>query len=260
MLLKEVEASITAACSLACDHCGFLVPDQPQPHIVDVVEELRVALEHLDRLGVRIRSLAIVGGEATLAPKVLTAAIAVAADAHNVDRVELVTNGLTPRGLELVALARLDRLSLSDYTDETRLADAWRDWLAVRAPDVEFVRRRHERWDRWSDLVDLGEQGGQDAYDDCWYRRHCITIERRRIFICSRIPKLGRDEEGLPLTAETALEDVHAYLHNAIAPSSCRTCTPMAGLPGIRPGIQPDDRLGRLTARAYAWFAAQQEA
>lgn len=223
----------------------------------DAVTELAVALKHLERCGVTIGSLALLGGEATLAKSALRGALEVAGAANNVQAVELVTNGLTPRGVAPDALTHVNRVSLSDYTHNTQLADAWTRWLAAVAPHVELVRRQHDQWDRWTDPVDLGVAGGQAAYDTCWYRRHCVTLERGHLFVCSRIPKLGADDQALALTATTTLADIESHLTAPVAPASCRTCTPMAGLPGVAAGIQPDDRLPRLTERALAWFSAQ---
>lgn len=257
-LIPEVEVSLTAACTLACAHCGFLVPQQPPPALRDPVEELADALACLERNSIVIGSLALLGGEATLVPAALGAAIRVAASSAIVGRVELVTNGLSPKGLSAEALQHLGRLSLSDYTDDDALAERWRSWLAQAGPGVEFVRRQHESWDRFDDVVDLGVEGGQAAYESCWYRRHCVTLERQRIFVCSRIPKLGGDEQGLVLDATATREDIIGYLEAPLAPEACRTCTPMAGLPAIAPGQQPDDRLVRLRAHALAWFEREE--
>lgn len=256
--IPEVEVSVTASCSLACRHCGFAVPDQPRPFLIDPVRELESALRRLDALDFEIGSLALLGGEAMLAPRSLEAMLGVAAAAGCVRRVELVTNGLTPKGLSLRALGFVKRLSLSDYTSDGALAEAWRAWLASRAPHLEFVVRRHASWDRWADVVDLGEAGGQAAYDQCWYRRHCVTLERGRIFVCSRIPKLALDEQGLVLDDQTTRADVIEYLSAPMAPAACRTCTPMADLPPVKPGEQPDDRLVDLRRRALEWFASQE--
>lgn len=256
-LLNEVELSITSKCSLACDHCGFMVPEQPIP-FSDPVALISDLLEQLQRLAFDIGSLAIMGGEATLNSSRLTQIIAVTSSSKNVKRVELVTNGLTPSGLDLEALKGIHRISMSNYTGDDVLPSAWRAWLSVQAPHIEFLTREHTKWDRWHDVVDLGKDGGQAAYDTCWYRRHCITLERGRIFVCSRIPKLGLDDQGLPLNAATTQQNVLDYLHAAQAPSACHTCTPMAGLQPVVPGIQPDDRIQRLRKRALHWFESQQ--
>jgi len=254
MRLKEVEVSITEHCSLACEHCGFMVPDQPRPSVGEPAEELAASLSHLHRLGFAVGSLAILGGEATLAKGALLETLRVASAAPNVQRVELVTNGLTPGGLPQEALPYVDRLSLSDYTDDDRLASAWKLWLSVQASHVEFKHRRHDSWDRWHDDVDLGAAGAQAAFDSCWYRRHCITLERGHLFMCSRIPKLGLDGQGQTLDASTTRDALLRYLHQPNALPACRTCTPVAGLERVDPGVQPDARLFRLRGRALSWF------
>lgn len=67
LVIGEVEVSVNAGCSLACAQCGFFVPKQPRPFSADAVTELAHALHHLGRLGVRIGSMALLGGEANLA-------------------------------------------------------------------------------------------------------------------------------------------------------------------------------------------------
>lgn len=257
-LIPEVEVSLTAACTLACAHCGFFVPQQPLPALGNVVAEFADALACLERNAIRIGSLALLGGEATLVPAALVAALRLAASSEVVGRVEVVTNGLSPKGLPEEALQYVDRLSLSDYTADDTLADRWRSWLLRAGPGVEFVVRRHGSWDRFDDVVDLGVEGGQAAYETCWYRRHCVTLERRRIFVCSRIPKLGADEQGLELAVTTTREEILGYLQAQLAPKACRTCTPLAGLPKIEPGQQPDERLVRLRRHALAWFEREE--
>lgn len=256
--IPEVEVSVTAACSLACAHCGFLVPEQPEPAVGDPARALEDALAVLERTGLVIGSLAVLGGEATLAPRTLAAALRIARRSPVVQRVELVTNGLTPKGLPVSALADIQRFSLSDYTADTGLADAWKSWLARTAPHIDFVVRRHGSWDAVYPPVDVGESGGQLLYDTCWYRRHCVTLERGRIFVCSRIPKLRRDDEGLQLDSESTREDIIGYLTAPAAPGACRSCTPMAGLAKVHPGVQPDRRLDPLRAAALTWFEARE--
>jgi len=233
------------------------VPRQPRPHLDDAVVEFADALACLERAGIEIGSLALLGGEATLASSTLREATRMAASSPVVRQVEVVTNGLSPKGLPTDSLRYIDRISLSDYTADGVLADRWRAWLHRAGPDIEFVVRRHQSWDRFDDRVDLGVAGGQAAYERCWYRRHCVTLERRRIFVCSRIPKLESDEQGLRLDPTTTHEQIVAYVDASLAPNACRTCTPMAGLPAVAPGRQPDDRVAQLRAHALAWFELQ---
>ncbi len=253
--LREVEVSITPFCTLACAECGFLVPEQPMPAQGDPVEEHATALVHLRKLGVKIDSLAVLGGEPTINGPLLERAVTAFRATATANRIEVVTNGLTPRGVTAATLAAIQRLTISDYGLSAQLLDSWRLWLTIVAPHVEVcVRRNDDGWDAWSTIQRVSAERAQRLYDTCWYRRHCVTIERGRLFACSRIPKLRRDDEGLALDDATTLADLEAYLHQPSALPSCATCTPMMGLPTVRAGVQPDDRLERLQFSALAWF------
>jgi len=253
--IREAEFSITAACTLRCEHCGFYVPEQPNPHDGDAGGALGHMLSQLERIGVRIDSLALLGGEATLAPRELNHAIAAARSSPTVGRLELVTNGLTPQGLPPETARRVDRISLSDYTHDSALADAWQSWMRRFAPSVELVVRRHDTWANNLDDVDLGEAGASSVWSTCWYRRHCVTLERERIFACSRVAKRGRDTEGLRLADIRDRAELAAYLNGSEPLASCRTCSLVAGLPPVSPGRQPDGRLAVLRERTLGWFA-----
>jgi hypothetical protein len=253
--IREVEVSITPRCTLACRDCGFLVPDQPKPSRGEPVGELLAGLEHLHRLGIRIGSLAILGGEPTIDGALLERAVLVFRGEGVADRIEVVSNGLTPQGVTLGTLAAIDRFTISVYGLDDILLDRWRQWLSRVALHVELSIRRNEGgWDLWSERRRVPPERAQAMYEACWYRRHCTTLERGRVFACSRIAKLARDDEGLPLTAATTFAEVEAYLHRPEALPSCATCTPMMGLPTIPAGVQPDDRIHRLQRRAIAWL------
>lgn len=253
--LREVEVSITEHCTLRCADCGFLVPSQPKPSVGDPVDEIGAALAHLARMEILVDSLAIVGGEPTLASATLERLAVVAKASGAIGRVEVVTNGLTPQGLSADTLAKIDRLSLSNYGYSQEFVAMWRNWLAKQAPQVEFVVRNNAGgWDPWAESAPRGAADAQRFWDTCWYRRHCVTLERGRLFACSRVPKFARDGEGLLLTKSTTRSDIEQYL-NGVAPlPSCATCTPMMGMPTVAPGRQPDDRIQRLERKAMNWL------
>ncbi len=255
--LREVETSITPRCTLACQECGFLVPDQPAPAHGEPVAEHVAALEHLRRLGVRIGSLAVLGGEPTVDGALLERAVRAFRATGVADRIEVVSNGLTPQGVTPGTLAAIDHFTISDYGLDEALLDRWRRWLACRAPHIELsLRRNQDGWDPWIEERRVSRARAQTMYDACWYRKHCVTLERGRVFACSRIAKLARDDEGLLLTDATTLAELDAHLHRPEALPSCATCTPMMGLPMVPAGVQPDDRIHRLQRRAIAWFDA----
>lgn len=255
LVLPEVELSITAKCTLACDGCGFFVPRQPEPARGNIVEAHALALSHLASAGVRIGSLAIMGGEASMLPGRLAEALTRLRQVGIVDRFEVVTNGLSPQGIPPATLRQIDRLSVSEYGYSDALIAGWRTYVAREAPSVELIFRRHaDGWDAWEEVDAVDDARASQAYATCWYRRHCITVERGCLFLCSRVPKLGRDEQGLALTASTTAGDIEAYLRSPTALPSCATCGPVLSGRKILPGVQPDGRLQRLEARAVAWF------
>ncbi len=257
-VLAEVEVSVTAKCTLACHNCGFLVPHQPEPSHGDAADEHAAGLERIANCGIRIRSLAIVGGEPTLNAELLARAARRIRAVAAVDRIEVVSNGLTPQGVTVEALAVIDRLTISDYGYDARLIDLWRQWLAAVAPHVELLLRDGQTgWDPCDAAASVGSVQAQSMWANCWYRKHCVTLERGRLFACSRIPKLSRDTDGLPLTGATTYDDIEAYLNGPHALPSCATCTLMMGRPTVAGGVQPDDRIQRLQRRAIDHLQAR---
>jgi organic radical activating enzyme len=256
--IKELEISITHLCTLSCANCGFLVPHQPKPSHGEPVAEISTSLERLYQIGIRVKSLAILGGEPTIDGRLLEKAIAKIASTGITERIEVVTNGLTPHGLTKESLNHIDRLSISVYGLGETILERYRLWLQLVANHVELVfRRSDEGWDPWISNHKVSEEQAQKMFNTCWYRRHCTTVERGHLFACSRIAKLGRDNEGLPIQPETSLEDVDAYLNGTHALPSCATCTPMMGLGMVPAGVQPDNRIYRLEKKAVEWLEAE---
>jgi len=258
LYINELEISITARCTLACANCGFLVPHQPNPSHGEPVAEISASLEMLYQLGVRVQSLAILGGEPTIDGRLLEKAITKIASTGISDRIEVVTNGLTPRGLTTASLKYINRLSISVYGLGDVILERYRLWLQLVAAHVELVFRRSEDgWDPWISDHTVSAVQAQKMFNTCWYRRHCTTVERGHIFVCSRIAKLGNDDEGLLIKPETSLADVDAYLNGIRALPSCATCTPMMGLGMVPAGVQPDNRIHRLENKAVEWLEAE---
>ena len=256
--IRELEVSITRRCNLACAQCGFMVPDQPSPALGDVAQEAAAGIAHLGRLGIRIGTLVVLGGEPTLDGGRLVRVLRALRGVGNFDRLEVVSNGLHPQGLTTEALQYIDRFVVSVYFDDSALSELWSRWLAAVAPHVELQLRLHaDGWDRWTGDERVDDARAQQLYDACWYRKHCVTVERGRLFACSRIPKLARDAEGLPLTDDVTLASVTDYLNRNRFLPSCQTCVPMMELGTVTPGVQPDGRLVRLTTRAIRVLAAR---
>lgn len=253
-VLREVEVSITARCTLACKECGFLVPHQLPPAHGDPVVELGVQLSRLRDLGFRVGTLVVLGGEPTIDGALLERALLALHAVGIASAIEVVSNGLTPQGLTARSLSLIDRFTVSVYGYDDDLLDRWRRWLGTVAPGVELRLRRTDAWDQWTARHSVTPDEAQRMYEACWYRRHCITVERGRVFACSRIAKLGRDREGIELAGGATRDDVEAYLNAPRAFDSCADCTPMMNLATVPVGEQPDDRVARLQRRAIDWL------
>lgn len=94
-------------------------------------------------------------------------------------------------------------------------------------------------------------------FDFCWYRKHCVTIERQRLFRCSRVAKLSQDHEGILLNGGTSFDSIESYLNEISFIASCKTCTPMMGLKTIQAGQQPDARILKMIPNAKSFLRSQ---
>ncbi|SEL19138.1 hypothetical protein SAMN05444515_11129 [Ectothiorhodospira marina] len=249
-VLRELEVSLTHRCTLACGECGFFVRQQPVPHKGVAHVAITEGLDQLLRLGLVVQRLVIVGGEPTLARETLSEVCRYASACEGIRELELVTNGLSPDRVDARLLHQVDRLVISEYLDGPELLDTWRAWVEMVAPETEVIGRRHATWDQWTGDACVEADKALEFWRSCWYRKHCITLERGCLFSCSRIAKLGRDHEGLQLKEVVSLDDVREWLNADRALPSCMTCIPMMGLPRVPAGVQPDERLERLAPRA----------
>lgn len=253
--IRELEISITSKCHLRCDNCGFCIPEQPSPSLSkNIVEEFAESLNLLERLNIQVGSLGILGGEPTFNKTKLDEGLIAFSKFKNVERIEVVSHGLTPQNLNKSSLKYIDKLSLSIYFENKELIELWKNYLDRFAPHIELSLRKDKEWDKWQGNEVADDTKAQEMFDYCWYRKHCVTLERKRLFMCSRIPKLPRDKEGLLLGESTSLEDVINYLNQETFTESCKTCTPMMGLEKVKAGVQPDDRISKLIPRAIEFL------
>ena len=256
--IRELEVSITSKCHLRCDNCGFYIPDQPHPAMTEnVISEMVTSLKHLQRLKIKIGSLGILGGEPTFNQKNLTASLTEFAKFDNIERIEVVSHGLTPQNISRESYKLIDKLSISVYFDNQELIHLWKAYTSKFAPHLELSVRKDKDWDKWLGNEIVDDYKAQEMFDYCWYRKHCVTIERQRLFVCSRISKLSKDNEGIILDGETRIQDVESYLNQTSFLPSCKTCTPMMGLPTVKAGQQPDDRISKLERKAVEFLKAQ---
>ena len=256
--IREVEVSITTQCHLRCNNCGFYIPQQPESTLSShVIEELTESLAYLRKLNVRIGSLAVLGGEPSFDPGNLEKALEEFAKLDNIGRIEVVSHGLTPQNFTQKSFRLIHRLTISTYFDNAELIALWKRYIEKVAPDIELCIRADRNWDKWLGNEVVDDIRAQEMYDQCWYRKHCVTVERQRLFMCSRIAKMSRNQEGIPLNENTRIEDIAAYLNRDAFIPSCNTCVPMMGLPAISAGQQPDGRIAKMIPKALTFLKSE---
>jgi hypothetical protein len=251
--IGELEWSINNVCNLRCEDCGFLTPNQPKPFLESVLGDFSRFLRVCETEEICIKTLVVVGGEPTLAGDLLTLALAMAHSSPSIAKIQVVTNGLSPQTMPPASLRDLDELVISRYFESDELINCWEEWLQRVAPATRVVVRDCSNWDRWGATVSLSNQEAQHVYSNCWYRLHCLTFERSRLFACSRIAKLGADEEGLLITEDTRRCEIEAFLRRPEHFPSCARCAPMV-LGTVPGGVQPDNRMKSLEEKALEFF------
>jgi organic radical activating enzyme len=256
--IRELEVSITSKCHLRCDNCGFYIPQQPNPSSTDnIVSEIVNGLSQLQRLNIKVGSLGVLGGEPTFNQKVLETALKEFSKFDNIERIEVVSHGLTPQNISKEILQFIDKLTISIYFESEELTRLWKIYLDKFAPHIELSLRTDKDWDKWLGSEVADDSKAQEMFDYCWYRKHCVTLERQRLFMCSRIAKLSQDHEGIILNEQTSLDDINKYLNQNSFIASCKTCTPMMGLATIKAGQQPDDRILKMLPTAIIFLKAE---
>ncbi|WMX17169.1 hypothetical protein [Aureispira sp. CCB-E] len=256
--IRELEVSITSKCHLQCNNCGFCIPSQPSPSLSgNVIEELSASLSHLKRLNINIGSLGLLGGEPSFNKSNLELALKAFSKFDNINRIEIVSHGLTPQNITKESLKLIDKISLSIYFDNKKLITLWEEYLLKFASHIELSLRIEKVWDRWFGEEVVDDEKAQELFDSCWYRKHCVTLERQRIFMCSRIPKLSQDKEGLILDSTTSFDDILNYLNKTEFTNSCKSCIPMMGLSTVKAGVQPDNRIHKMIPKAIQFLTSE---
>jgi molybdenum cofactor biosynthesis enzyme MoaA len=147
--IRELEVSITSKCHLRCDNCGFYIPQQPHPAITNnIVNEIVTGLKHLQRLNIKIGSLGILGGEPTFNQKVLTTSLQEFSKFDNIEKIEVVTHGLTPQNIIKETFQFINKLTISIYFDNKELIQLWKNYISKFAPHVELSLRTDKEWDK----------------------------------------------------------------------------------------------------------------
>lgn len=256
--IHEVEVSVHNKCNLQCNECGFYIPHQIQPFLTDPIEEITYGIEILKDLKIFIEILVVTGGEPLLNRDLLEKAVKTFKNTKNLGKIEVVSNGLLPQNISQNALEYIDQFTISKYFQSNALIDLWNKYISKLSPSTKFiVRDKTDKWDKWWGNYSVDEVSAQKMFDQCFFRRHCVTIERKRLFPCSRIAKEGNDIEGLELTKNLTFNQIESYLNSPKFFPSCIKCAPMMGLAKVKGGIQPDNRIKKLVNYAIKYLKRQ---
>ncbi|TCS43105.1 radical SAM protein [Reinekea marinisedimentorum] len=221
--IKELGISVTNKCNLSCKGCGFNVPNQITPTLSNSLDEHLTSLAQIKAVGVFIEKAVIVGGEATLNND-LTAFLNELRKSETCNQIELVTNGLYPRGVTPEVLATIDSLVISDYICSPEFADLWRTYAIQNGYTGPIDFRRKDAWDDLKGELENRDESVQTHWNTCFYRSYDVTLERGRLFSCSRLAKKGWDDQGLLITPKLCITDIAHYLNSETPRLGCYSC------------------------------------
>ena len=214
--IRELEITVTNKCNLTCRGCGFDVPNQITAVEGEGIDQHIDSLKKLKALGLSVGKIVLVGGEAALA-KSLTKYITQIRLVDVCDQIELVTNGLYPQGVTKEVLNELDSFVISDYICTDRFEASWRQYLEASGYSNKIDFRRKGAWDDLLSEVENDVLETEEHWKTCFYRNCDVTLERGRLFSCSRIAKKKWDEQGLLIESIASITAISEYL-NSIKP------------------------------------------
>jgi organic radical activating enzyme len=251
--IRELELSINSQCNLNCIGCGFNVPNQLPPYSKLGIEEHITALINLKRCGIKIDKIVIAGGEATIF-KDLYSTVKIIKSLNISKEIELVTNGLYPKGVSSGLLNILDSIVISDYIKTNAFESAWIDFLQGHnfKGNVDF--RRKDAWDDLLSEVYNSKEETERHWQTCFYRKFDVSLERSRIFSCSRIAKKGWDDQGLLIDDSTTIDQVINYLSDEKPKEACYSCATINRKSSISVAVQSSGNLERIAEKSIQYL------
>ncbi|MEZ8349545.1 hypothetical protein BCU98_14675 [Vibrio splendidus] len=251
--IRELELSVNSQCNLNCIGCGFNVPNQLTPYSKLGVDEHITALVNLKRCGIKINKIVIAGGEATIF-KDLYSTVKRIKSLNISKEVELVTNGLYPKGVSSELLNILDSIVISDYIKTHTFESAWNEFLRGHNFKGKVDFRRKDAWDDLLSEVYNSKEDTELHWQTCFYRKFDVNLERSRIFSCSRIAKKGWDEQGLLIDDSTTFEQVINYLSDDKPKDACYSCATINRESSIKVAVQNSGNLERIAAKSIQYL------
>ena len=251
--IRELEITVTNKCNLTCRGCGFDVPNQIAAVSGEGIDQHIAALNSLKGLGLSIGKVVLVGGEAALA-KSLAKYITQIRLVDIADEIELVTNGLYPQGVTSSVLTQLDSVVISDYICTDSFETHWRQYLEASGYHNKIDFRRKEAWDDLFSEVKNDAALTEHHWNSCFYRSYDVTLERGRLFSCSRIAKKKWDEQGLLIESITSVEKIEEYLNSSKPKKACYSCATVGNCSQIPVAEQVSTDIEKIVAKAEKYM------
>lgn len=251
--IRELEISVTNKCNLTCRGCGFDVPNQIAAVNGEGIDQHIESLKKLKALGLSVGKIVLVGGEAALA-KLLAEYITQVRLTDISDQVELVTNGLYPQGVTKEVSSQLDSLVISDYICTDRFETSWRQYLETSSYSNKIDFRRKGAWDDLLSEVDNDASETEEHWKTCFYRNCDVTLERGRLFSCSRIAKKKWDKQGLLIESITSITAISEYLNSSKPKKACYSCATVGNCSQIPVAEQVGTNLEKIVMKAEKYM------
>jgi len=251
--IRELEITVTNKCNLTCRGCGFNVPNQISAVEGEGIDQHIKALKKLKGLGLSIGKVVLVGGEAALA-KSLSDYISQIRLVDTADQIELVTNGLYPQGVNQEVLKQLDSLVISDYICTDRFETTWRQYLKINGYSNKIDFRRKGAWDDLLSEVENDAALTEHHWKGCFYRSYDVTLERGRLFSCSRIAKKKWDEQGLLIESTTSVIEIGEYLNSTKPKQACYSCATVGSCSQIPVAEQVSTDIEKIVTKAEKYM------
>lgn len=252
--IRELELTLTNKCNLTCFGCGFDVPNQIAATDDGAgIDQHLQALVRLREIGISVAKIVLVGGEAALV-KDLDEQIFKMREIGICQEIELVTNGLYPRGVTTQVLSKIDSLVISDYICTAEFSDLWERYLNKNMFQGKVDFRRKDAWDDLLAEVENSSGMTEQHWDECFYRTYDVTLERGRLFSCSRIAKKKWDDQGLVIGSETSKQNVIDYLLSDLPKDACYSCATVCQSSNIPVAQQVSSDLHRIVEKAQTYL------
>jgi len=196
LLLGSFDLHIIDTCNLHCSGCIVLdyLQDGRVTNTRYELSDVKIVMENLKRLDLRLDELKILGGEPTL-HKNLDEIIDYLKNTNLINKLTLITNGLNFTPVVVRSLMKLDRLVISVYPFEEDLSNIVKNSYLY---DYLKSNVKIEFW--WQNTFDIyGQKQSNLEYSNelnwerCYQKDDCRVITKEYLFRCTTTYSGKRD-------------------------------------------------------------------